>query len=59
VEDNESNGRGHFDHDKETVIAPHASVNRIMEEGSDILEVYSWNYQDLIKTNLTNVGLVM
>jgi hypothetical protein len=58
VEDNESAGSGNFDHEKETVIAPHAGVNCV-EEGSGILEVYGGNYGDLIKTNQTNVGLVM
>jgi hypothetical protein len=36
VEDNESNISGHFDHDEETVIAPHAGINS-MEEVSGIL----------------------
>jgi hypothetical protein len=41
VDDNESDGSGHFDHEDETVIAPHAGVNS-MEESSGILEVYGW-----------------
>jgi hypothetical protein len=57
-EDNESAGSGNFDHEEETVIAPHARVNCV-EKGSDILEVYGWNYGYLIKTNQTNVGRVM